>query len=158
MTARMRAGLALMGLLLGGSAVAEAQARTTYFGPRVLYNFDAESFGIGVGLTAPIQSGFSFYPSFDYYFLDLGTSFQINADVKYQFPNEDLQWLYVAAGVGISRFSYEGFSSTDAGLNLVGGFQPAGAARIKPFVEAKLGIGDGSYFQVAGGINIPLGR
>lgn len=158
MKARMRAVLALVGLLAGGTVVAEAQSRTMYFGPRVLYNFDSEDFGIGAGFTAPIQNGFSFYPSIDFYFPSVGSAFQINADLKYQFQQANLEWLYVAAGLGISRFSFEDFSSTDTGLNLVGGIQPRGAARIKPFAEAKLGLGDGSYFQVSGGINIPLGR
>jgi hypothetical protein len=158
MTSRIRAVAVGLALLVGVSAAAEAQSGPMQFGPRVGYNFDAEEFSIGAHLIKPLTSAIAIYPSFDYFLVDAGTLFGINADLRYQMPAENLQWLYLGAGLGITRFSYEGFSNTDTGLNLIGGFQPVGTSRIKPFAEARLGIGDGSSFAVFGGISIPLGN
>jgi hypothetical protein len=158
MTSRVRAVAVALVLLGGVSVAAEAQAGPMQFGPRIGYNFDAEEFSIGAHLIKPLTSAIAIYPSFDYYMVDAGTLFGINADLRYQMPADNLQWLYLGAGLGITRFSYEGFSNTDTGLNLIGGFQPAGRGRIKPFAEARLGIGDGSSFAVFGGISIPLGN
>jgi hypothetical protein len=160
MTFRMRGALALVALLAGGSMAAEAQSGPTYFGPKLMYNFDSEDFGIGLHLTKPLTDAISLYPSFDYWFTDEGvTSFGVNIDFTYDVPAQSLQWLYLGAGLGIGRTSVDlpggDVSNTDAGLNLIGGFQPA-SGRIKPFAEARLWIGDGSMFSVVGGLRIPL--
>lgn len=158
MTPRIRAIAVGLALLVGVSAAAEAQSGPMQFGPRIGYNFEAEEFTIGAHFIKPLTSAIAFYPSFDYFLIDEGTMFGINADLRYQMPAENLQWLYLGAGLGITRFSFEGSSNTDAGLNLIGGFQPVGSSRIKPFAEARLLIGDGSAFAVVGGISIPLGN
>lgn len=160
MALRIRAVTVGLALLAGISAAAEAQAGPWQFGPRVGYNFDAEEFSIGAHFIKPLTSAIAFYPSFDYYMVDEGTQFGINADLRYQMPAENLQWLYLGAGLGIFRSSgQEGVeSNTNTGLNLIGGFQPVGSSRIKPFAEARLKVGDGSTFGVFGGISIPLGR
>lgn len=158
MTSRVRAVAVALVLLVGGSVVAEAQAGPLEFGPRVTYNFDAEEFAIGAHLVKPLTSAISLYPSFDYYLVDGFTLLGINADLTYKVPSENLEWLYVGAGLGIFRTSSEGFSNTDTGINLIGGFQPAGGARIKPFAEARFQIGGGESFSVVGGLKIPLGN
>jgi hypothetical protein len=159
MTSRIRAVAVGLALLVGVSEAAEAQAGPLQFGPRVGYNFDLEEFSIGAHFIKPLTSAIAFYPSFDYYMVDAGTLFGINADLRYQMPAANLQWLYLGAGLGITRSSGEGIpSNTNTGLNLIGGFQPTGSSRIKPFAEARLKIGDGSTFGVFGGISIPLGN
>lgn len=159
MTSRVRAVAVALVLLGGVSVAAEAQVGPMEFGPRVTYNFDMEEFAIGVHLVKPLTSAISFYPSFDYYMVGDGlTLWGFNADLTYQVPSESLQWLYLGAGLGIFRSSGGGFSNTDTGLNLIGGFQPAGGARIKPFAEARFQIGGGESFSVVGGLKIPLGN
>jgi opacity protein-like surface antigen len=147
---------------------AEAQQGPMTFGPRVVYNFDAEEFGIGAHLTKPLTDAISLYPSFEYLFVSNSTWLTFNADLIYKVPGENLQWLYVGGGLGITRFSFEGCSevpglsfdcsTTDVGLNLIGGFQPAGSGRIKPFAEARFTLGGSESFQVAAGLKIPLGN
>lgn len=159
MTSRLRAVAVAVVLMGGVSAAAEAQATDAmHFGPRLGYNFDMEEFSIGVHFMKPLTEAFAIYPSVDYFLVDAGTLLGFNADLRYKVPSENLEWLYLGAGLGITRWSAEGVSSTDTGLNLIGGFQPAGGSRIKPFAEARLSIGDGSSFAVFGGIHIPLGR
>lgn len=158
MTSRFRAVAVALVLMGGVSAAAEAQSDALHFGPRLGYNFDAEEFSIGVHFLKPLTDAISIYPSVDYFLVDGGTLLGFNADLRYQVPADNLDWLYVGAGLGITRWSYEGFSNTDTGVNLIGGFQPAGGSRIKPFAEARLSIGDGSSFAVFGGLHIPLGR
>ncbi|MFN2316928.1 MAG: hypothetical protein ABR602_09610, partial [Gemmatimonadales bacterium] len=118
MVSRVRAVVIAMGLVVGVSAAAEAQAGPMEFGPRVSYNFDAEEFAIGAHLVKPLTSAISFYPSFDYYLVGDGlTLMGFNADLTYQVPSESLRWLYLGAGLGIFRTSAGGNSSTDTGLN-----------------------------------------
>ncbi len=158
MTSRVRAVAVALVLMCGVSAAAEAQSRALHFGPRIGYNFDVEEFSIGAHLIKPLTNAIAFYPSFDYYMVDPGTFIGFNADLRYQMPAENLQWLYLGAGLGITRASFGGASNTNTGLNLIGGFQPGGNSRIKPFAEARLKVGDGSTFGVFGGISIPLGN
>jgi hypothetical protein len=166
----MRGTLALVALLAGGTMAAEAQDGPTTFGPKVMYHFDSEDFGIGAFLTKPLTDAISIYPSFGYWLAGEGlTRWELNADLMYNVPGESLQWLYLGAGLNYSRFSIDGCedlpggfdafcSGSDIGLNLIGGFEPQGAARIKSFAEVRLTIGDGSGFAVGGGLRIPLGN
>lgn len=158
MTSRVRA-LAVALVLLGGvSVAAEAQSSALHFGPRIGYNFDAEEFTLGVHFLKPLTNAIAFYPSVDYFLVDGVTLLGLNADLRYQVPAQNLEWLYLGAGLNLLYASADGESDTDAGLNLIGGFQPAGASRIKPFAEGRLRLGDGSSFAVFGGLQIPLGR
>lgn len=164
MTSRMRGTLALVALLAGGPMVVEAQQGPMMFGPKVMYHFDSEDFGIGAFLTKPLTDAISIYPSFGYWFAgDGATSWELNADLIYKVPGENLDWLYVGAGLNYWNVSLDGCpasldcSTSDVGLNLIGGFQPPTAGRIKPFAEARLTMGDDSGFSVAGGLKIPLG-
>lgn len=158
MASRVRAFAVALVLLGGASVAAEAQSGPLEFGPRVTYNFDAEEFAIGAHFLKPLTEALSIYPSFDYYLVDGFTLLGINADITYKVPGENLDWLYVGAGLGLFRTSFEGFSNTDTGLNLIGGFQPASSARIKPFAEARFQIGGSESFSVVGGLKIPLGN
>jgi len=170
MKARTRGALALVALLAGGSMVAEAQEGPMTFGPKAMFHFDGSDFGIGAFLTKPLTDAIRINPSFGYWFVGEGvTNWELNADLLYKVPAENLDWLYVGAGLNYSRYSVDGCddlpggfddlcSGSDVGLNLIGGFEPSTAGRIKPFAEFRLYVGDGSGVSVAGGLRIPLGN
>jgi len=150
-------GLAALGL----AAIAtpgEAQTSRTHLGPRLTYNFDLESFGLGAQVGIPIARRLEFYPSFDGYFVDSGSAWALNADLKYRLSSDRSgEWLYVGGGLNIAGFSAGDTEHTDAGVNLLAGIEPL-RGKVHPFGEARLTLGDGSSFQLAGGLNITLGR
>jgi hypothetical protein len=139
---------------LAGSA--EAQSHRPHLGPHLTYNFDVEEFGIGAQYSTPITTFLEFYPSFDYYFVDPGSLWALNADLKVRVAGEELSWLYIGGGLNISRASFEGASNTDTGLNLLAGWEKT-TGRVHPFAELRLTFGDGSSTQIAGGLNFTLG-
>lgn len=165
MRGRTRGALALVAVLAGGAMTAEAQQGPMTFGPRAMFHFDGSDFGIGAFLTRPLTDAIEIHPSFGYWFVGEGvTMWDVNVDLMYKVPGENLNWLYVGAGLNYSNVSVDGCpagfdcSGSDVGINLIGGFQPQTAGRMKPFAEGRLYIGDGSGFSVAGGIRIPLGN
>ena len=141
---------------VNGAVQAQAQGRS-HFGPQLGYNFDGEALVIGAQFSAPIGRHLEFYPSFNWFAVDAGTLLGFNADVKYRLPIQGADWLYVGGGLNISMFSFEGFSNTDAGLNLIGGLESR-SGNIHPFGELRLTVGDGSSAQIVGGLNFTLGR
>jgi hypothetical protein len=150
--------LVLLVLVLATST-ANAQRRraavgtstTPRFGPHVGYNFDAEALLIGGQLTWPITPSLELYPTFDYYFVDAGSLFSLNFDVKYRPPTRYGAW-YVGGGLNYSRFSAGGNSAGDTNLNLLTGLEGR-RGRTRPYVEAKFILGDGSAFQLVGGFS-----
>lgn len=168
MTSRVRAVAVALVLMAGVTAASEAQGGPMTFGPRVMYHFDGSDFGIGAFLTKPLTEAIEVHPSFGYWFVGEGvTSWELNADLIYRVPGESINWLYLGAGLNYSKFSSDacdgtGFedlcSGSDVGLNLIGGFEPQTASRMKPFVEARLYVGDGSGLSAAAGLRIPLGN
>lgn len=111
-------------------------------------------------------------PAFDYYFassdfedtsLDV---FGIDLNALYEFELEDNSITpYVGAGLGIIRVSasgsVEGFSvsnsSTETGINLLGGAIFNIDAPVRPFAQAKTNLGsDFTLFSLMGGVLIEL--
>lgn len=152
---RILAGAAL--LLATGAPALAAQTRNMHIGPRVSYNFDVERVAIGAQFGLPIANRLEFYPSFDYYLVDEGSLWALNGDLKYRVFPERPRWLYIGAGVNLARAGFGNQHETDVGFNLLGGVESL-RGWIHPFAEARLTIGDGSSFQIAGGLNITLGR
>lgn len=154
----MRLRLAAFIMALGGLAAtapsAAAQTGRTHLGPRVIYDFDYEEFGIGAQLSVPVARRLEFYPSFDYFFVEPGSLTQLNVDMKYRVP-ADFNWLYVGAGLNVTRRSVGDFENTDTGLNLFGGYESM-RGNVHPFVEVRIVAGDGSRAQLAGGLNFTL--
>jgi hypothetical protein len=144
-------------LLLAAGAPLAAQTRNLHIGPHVAYNFDVEKVAVGAQFSVPLFHRVEFYPSFDYYFVDEGSLWALNGDLKYRVFPDRPRWLYVGAGINVARASFGNASDTEAGFNLLGGVESL-RGRIHPFAEARLTLGDGSSFQLAGGINITLGR
>ena len=84
MMSRLR--LALVTAVLAGSmaGVAEAQTNRAHLGPRIGYNFEVEEVALGAQFSAPLGDRFEFYPSLDYYFVDPGSLWGFNLDLKYR--------------------------------------------------------------------------
>lgn len=155
--------LVMAGLALAGAA--QAQQRTasggTYtaidpirIGGHAGYNFDAQDFILGAQATLPLTRMFEVYPSFDYYFQDIGTLWALNVDLKIRPPTPQGA-MYVGGGLNYLHFSYAGFSNGDTNLNLLGGFELR-RRPLHPYAEARLILGNGSAFQLAGGVSFNL--
>lgn len=147
----------LVSLAIGIPGALSAQTSRSHVGPHLGYNFDAEELGIGAQLSVPVARRLEFYPSFDYYFVDPGSLWALNADLKYRVPTSARSdWLYVGGGLNLTTASRNGSDHTDAGANFLLGVESLRGI-IHPFGEARLTLGDGSTFQIAAGLNITLG-
>lgn len=151
---RMATALVLASALAGTT---QAQTNRLHLGPRISYQFDLEKIGVGVQFGAPIVRYLEFYPSFDYFFVENGSFWNLNADLKYRIAAASVRWLYLGAGLNLARSGAGDFHNTDAGLNLFGGAESL-KGRIHPFVEFRVTVGNGSTAQIAAGLNFTLGR
>lgn len=161
MSARLRRAsvLLVVGLLLTGAL--HAQRRTARggtwtplepvrVGPHLGYNFDAEALTLGAQVTLPITQRVELYPSFDYYFIDPGSAWALNADVKFRPPTR-MGALYVGGGLNYLRVGSRG----DVNVNVIGGLEFVRRPFV-PYAEGRLMLGNGSAFQVVGGFSFKL--
>jgi len=152
------AGLLLTGTVRGQQRTGQGGQWTPLdpvrFGPHLGYNFDAQALALGAQETLPITQHIEVYPSFDYYFIDPGSLWALNADVKFRPPTR-LGVLYVGGGLNYLHQSVGPLSSGDVNLNLLGGLEFRRRPFV-PFVEGRLILGNGSAFQVVGGVNFQL--
>lgn len=146
-------------LILTGALAGTAQAQTSqlHLGPRVSYQFDVKKVGVGAQLSVPVARHLEFYPSFDYFFVDHGSFWQLNADLKYRFAGQAVRWLYGGTGLNIAHSSVSVNSATHAGLNLFAGAESL-RGRVHPFGELRFTVGDGSTGMIAVGLNFTLGH
>lgn len=133
-------------------------------------------YDLSENVDAPIQlSG-----AFDYYFADdqqvtasesvSQTIFTVDLNAHYMFPVEGSFSPYAGAGIGITSSStdevevntplgtrtFGGDSSSDTGLNIVGGAEFE-AGSLRPFVEGQFTVGgDLSRFGITGGLLFSL--
>ncbi|HEV8197497.1 MAG TPA: hypothetical protein VGP87_12705 [Gemmatimonadales bacterium] len=144
-------------LVLASVAAGAAQAQThrLHIGPRVSYQFDYEKLGLGGQFSVPVMKQLEFYPSFDYFFVDVGSAWNLNADLKYRFATESIKWLYAGGGLAIAHRSAAGIGNTDAGLNLFGGVESL-KGKIHPFAEFRFTARNGSTAQISAGLNLTL--
>jgi hypothetical protein len=142
-------------LTLGVSSAASAQGRT-HLGPQIGYNFDSEALVIGGQFSAPMATQLEAYPSLNVFLVDGASVWALNGDLKYRLPVEG-EWLYLGGGLNVTFSEFGGVSSTDAGLNLIGGFESR-IGNVHPFGEIRFTVGDGSSAQLVGGLNFTLGR
>lgn len=153
------AGLALVAFPLEAQRRAAPAARAAStnaprVGPHLGYNFDTEELLVGAHFALPVAQGFELYPSFDYHLVDGGTLWALNFDARYR-PPLPRGMLYVGGGVNYMRASAGGFSAGDTNINMFGGVEMKGR-RLSPYGEARFTLGDGSTFQLVGGLNISL--
>jgi hypothetical protein len=156
-----RVGGTVAALVLASALVGTAQAQSDrlHLGPRLSYQFDLEKIGVGAQFSAPIARHLEFYPSFDYFFVDNGSFWQLNADLKYGIVSEAINWLYLGGGLNLAR-SDAGTASearTRAGANLFAGAESR-RGRVHPFAEFRVVLRDGSAAQLAAGLNFTLDR
>ena len=121
------------------------------YGAHLGYNFDIDELLLGAQLTYPFTPSIAFYPTFDYYFVSGGSLWSLNFDLKYRPPTRYGAW-YVGGGLNWSRASAGGNSASDTGLNLLTGLEGR-RGRTRPYVEGKFILGDGSSFQLVGGVS-----
>ncbi|NBB87701.1 MAG: outer membrane beta-barrel protein [Bacteroidetes bacterium] len=163
-----------LAFLLASLSTAEAQDMTVEVAPRLGYDLgDLEELFIGAEGRFYVEDlPVVLSPAFDYYFTSSdfeGTSlnvFGIDLNALYEFELEDSAITpYAGAGIGIIRVSasgtVEGFSvsssSTETGINLLGGAIFTIDAPVRPFAQAKTNIGsDFTLFSLMGGILIEL--
>ena len=121
------------------------------YGPHIGYNFDTEDLLLGAQLSWPITPSFDLYPTFDYYFVSGGSLWALNFDAKYRPPTRTGAW-YVGGGLNYLHASSGGVGGSDTNLNLLTGLEGRRGS-MRPYVEARLIVGSGSTFQIAGGLN-----
>jgi hypothetical protein len=144
-------------LVLVASGIVRAQTDRAHIGPHIGYNFDIEELALGAQFSVPILRHVEFYPSFDYYFVDDGSLWAVNADLKWRVAKDRPRWLYIGGGLDLMHASNNGNGNTDAGANLFVGAESL-RGRIHPFVEFRAILADNSSVQLQGGLNITLGR
>ncbi|MGH7539302.1 MAG: hypothetical protein ACREMF_11760 [Gemmatimonadales bacterium] len=160
MSAVMRRGIVAgaVGMVLAGALQAQRRSyvplEPARVGPHLGYHFDVDGLVLGVQATLPITQRVELYPSFDYYFVDPGSLWALNADVKFRPPTQ-AGALYVGGGLNYLHASVAGVSNSDVNLNLLGGWEVRRGPLV-PYVEGKLILGNGSAFQLVGGISYKL--
>jgi len=137
------------------SDTAAAQARS-HIGPQIGYNFDYQAVVLGGQLSLRLGRHLELYPSFNYFFVDVGSLWAINVDLKYRLPIQNADFLYIGGGVNFTRDSYGGTSNTDTRGNFIAGLESR-RGNIHPFGEFLLTAGQGTTTQLVGGLNITLG-
>ena len=143
------------------ASTADAQRRThrraivgqsgPSYGAHVGYNFDVNELLIGAQLTYPFTPDLGFYPTFDYYFVSGGSLWALNFDLKYRPPTRYGAW-YVGGGLNWSHASAGGVSGSNTNFNLLTGLEGR-RGRTRPYIEGKFILGNGSSFQVVGGVS-----
>jgi len=151
-----RAVAVTLGTILVAGAAA-AQSRPVRLGGHLGYDFDSDHFALGPQATIPLTRRLDFYPSLDFYFIDPGSLWALNADLRYRVPGVRPEWLYLGTGLDIRTRSFRGSSESRAGINLIVGAESR-KGPVQPFGEARVTLRDGSIFQLTGGLNFPLGR
>lgn len=137
------------------TATRSTAAYGTRLGPHIGYSFDAEEALLGAQAVFPVAPAFDLYPSFDLYLVSGGSLWALNFDARYRPPMRASVAAYVGGGLNYMRASAGGFSASDTKLNLFGGIESR-RMRAAPFGEARLQLGDGSNFQIVGGVHFRL--
>ena len=136
--------------------------QTAEIGIRTGYDFDRDDWALGLQARFPLTRIIEFIPSGDFFLVDNGTSFQVNADLAV--PLAPRGALYGGAGAGflVRDPGLPGVDThTEFGLNLLVGLEPGRLrrSRVRWFIEARWFVIEGNNpFRLAAGINFPLGR
>jgi hypothetical protein len=152
----------MIGLLLVALTVSSADAQRRRrraiavnsgptYGAHFGYNFDVDDALIGAQLTYPFTPDLGFYPTFDYYFVSGSSLWALNFDLKYRPPTRYGAW-YIGGGLNWSHASANGNSASDTNLNLLTGLEGR-RGRTRPYIEGRFILGNGSSFQIVGGIS-----
>jgi hypothetical protein len=132
-------------------------AQQSHLGLRAGYNFELEEPTVGGHFTLPFARQLDFYPSMDVFLPEAGTRIMFNGDLKYRFLTDTSWDPYLGGGLNLLYRRLDGSGNSDLGANLLGGVE-ARVGNVHPFLEGRLVIQDDASFQLAGGLNITLGR
>lgn len=156
---------AVLALGLATIAPSSAQAQVGFV-VQGSYGFDSKDFGAGAGVNLALGSltekqGIRLEATFDYFFAsDPLTYWEVNGNLLKDIPS--VKNLYVGAGVNYAHFSYDDnglcgalgalcdASSSDIGLNLLGGYK-LGAGKAAPFVQVRFALGGADQLYATGG-------
>ena len=145
-----------------GASELNAQARV---GPQLSLG-SKQDVGLGARLLVNIKSveHLAFIGTFDLFFPDDGSYWELNGNVAYSFDITGAPSLspYVGGGLNIAHKSHDhhhghdhhhhdGESDTDLGINLLGGTQ-FGTGSVNPFVELRIELAGGEQFVITGGV------
>ncbi len=147
--------------LMVGLAAKPAEAQVQ-FGANVVWGDDAD-FGVGARVAFPLgkalkDKGITALATFDYFFPDYGNLWEITGNGVYNIKSSGSVSPYVGAGVSFASASVDGCptnldcSSSEVGLNVLGGIKLKAMGSVVPFVEARFGIRDGSQLAIAAGV------
>jgi hypothetical protein len=145
----------LLGLAAAGTANAQNRLGSLHLGPRMSYQFDLEEFGVGAQFSVPIARSLEFYPSFDTFFVDEGSFWHLNADLKLHMSDPSAHWLYLGTGLNMTARNVNGRSRNRTGLNLFAGVEGQ-TGTVHPFAEVRFTLNDGSTGQLAFGLNFVM--
>lgn len=126
-----------------GAAVASGPQ----YGPHLGYNFDADALVLGAQVAWPITPRLDLYPTFDYYFVDPGSRWALNLDVRVRPPTRYGAW-YLGGGLNF----LDSDAGSDTNVNLLTGFEGR-RQRTRPYVEVKLILGENNALQLVGGFS-----
>ena len=157
MTPSRRSAVLTALLILVASGIVRAQTNRAHIGPHIGYNFDVEEFYLGAQFGVPVADQLEFYPSFDYYFVDPGSLWAVNADLKWRIARAQPRWLYLGGGLNVMKREVGDVEDTDLGANLFVGAESL-RGTIHPFGELRAILADNSSIQLQIGLNITLGR
>lgn len=154
----------LVGFLLGLTLSAAPAAAQVHVGPQLSYG---ENTDLGIGVRAAVYDlgdGGEFSPwegvgSLDYFFPGGGVDYlEINLNGLYNFSLGPATPLhpYLGAGMNVARTSVDDApSSSDLGLNVLGGWKYETESSFTPFAEVRIEVGGGEQFVVTGGFLVP---
>jgi hypothetical protein len=147
--------VALASLLLSTAAV--AQRKQMLLGPQIGLATNNLDLFLGAQFSYPVAPQFDIYPSFDIYFPGNNlTVWALNGDVRY-WPklNTPNAGLYVGGGLNYTHLSVSGFSNSEIGLGLLGGWDFK-AVSWRPFAQLRIVIGNADRIEFGGGVNFKL--
>jgi hypothetical protein len=141
---------------------ADTPQRTGFrgWGPRLGVTVDPDQFHFGGHLDLGyFAEHIRFQPNLEIGFGDNLTLVAINFEGNYRFASRWSVWTpYLGGGLGINIYDWNdhhnGFgdgSSTDLGVNIVGGIEKGISSGDRFFMEAKLGLADSPDFKVTVG-------
>lgn len=152
------AALGLLGLVVPGSSLAQDDGGGIHFGPQIDFADDTD-IGVGARVSGDLGGypGWEIMGSFDLYFPDGDADFwEINGNALYNIDvRSTTVFPYAGGGVNIARLSAGNASSTDLGLNLLGGVKFATDARFIPYAELRATLEGSEQVVVTAGVLFP---
>lgn len=141
-------------LLAGLGSMPTSAGAGTDVDLRLGFYSDAEAFAVGGGLLASVGSNgrWFFNPNLEFAMPDGGNIMAVSADFHYDFPTGSSLSPYLGGGPALMIFSPDGGdSSTDLGLNLLGGVSSLSGA-VRPFAQIKAVFSDDTEVALMGGV------